>query len=51
LHLSVRAVTYRLDRVRELTRLRRGKGAAAFTLQTASLGAQLLDWPRTPLPV
>jgi sugar diacid utilization regulator len=51
LHLSVRAVTYRLDRVRELTGYDVAKAQQAFTLQTAALGARLLDWPRTPLPV
>lgn len=49
LHLSVRAVTYRLDRVRELTGYDVSEAQQAFTLQTAALGARLLDWPRTPL--
>ncbi|MBN9619834.1 MAG: helix-turn-helix domain-containing protein, partial [Actinobacteria bacterium] len=45
LHLSVRALTYRLDRVRELT----GRGVERpddrFALQVAVLGAGLLGWP------
>ncbi|RFU22540.1 PucR family transcriptional regulator [Geodermatophilus marinus] len=50
LHLSVRAVTYRLERVRELTGHRPGDPAADLPLQVAVTGARLLDWPRTPLP-
>ena len=45
LHLSVRAVTYRLDRVRELTGLDPNRTDDRFTLHVAVLGAQLLDWP------
>ena len=45
LHLSVRAVTYRLDRVRELTGLDANRPDDRFTLHVAVLGAQLLDWP------
>ena len=45
LHLSVRAVTYRLDRVRELTGLDPNLPADRFPLQLATLGAQLLAWP------
>ncbi len=49
LHLSVRAVTYRLERVAQL--LGRDPTAAEhrFVLQTAVLGARLLDWPAVPL--
>ena len=50
LHLSVRAVTYRLARVRELTGRDPGLPADALTLQVAVIGARLLDWPATPLP-
>lgn len=50
LHLSVRAVTYRLDRVRDLTGYDVAQPQQAFTLQTATMGARLLDWPLTPLP-
>jgi sugar diacid utilization regulator len=49
LHLSVRAVTYRLARVRELTGRDPGRPADALTLQVAVIGARLLDWPATPL--
>jgi DNA-binding PucR family transcriptional regulator len=41
----VRAVTYRLDRVRELTGLDPNRPDDRFTLHVAVLGAQLLDWP------
>jgi sugar diacid utilization regulator len=46
LHLSVRAVTYRLDRIRSLTGYHPGEPTQRFTLQTAVLGARLLGWPR-----
>jgi DNA-binding PucR family transcriptional regulator len=50
LHVSVRTVTYRLDRIRTLT----GYDAVAprhrFTLQAAVLGAKALNWPTQPLP-
>lgn len=49
LHLSVRAVTYRLERVRELTGHDPADPAERFGLQAAVLGARLLDWPTTPL--
>ncbi|WP_175408342.1 CdaR family transcriptional regulator [Streptomyces sp. TRM64462] len=49
LGLSVRAVTYRLDRVHRLTGHDPADPAQRYTLQTAVLGARLLDWPRTPL--
>ena len=48
LHLSVRAVTYRLDRVKALTGFDPLDPAHRFTLQTAVLGARLLDWPEQP---
>jgi sugar diacid utilization regulator len=49
LHLSVRAVTYRLRRVRDLTGLDPTDPEHAFTLHAAVLGARLLDWPGRPL--
>jgi sugar diacid utilization regulator len=49
LHLSVRAVTYRLARVRDLTGRDPTVPADALTLQVAVIGARLLDWPATPL--
>lgn len=50
LHLSVRAVGYRLDRVRHAIDLDLDDGHVRFTVQAAVLGARLLDWPRVPLP-
>src|SRR4051794_35258712 len=50
LHLSVRALTYRLDRVRDLTGFDVGVPEQAYNLQTAVLGARLLDWPNTEVP-
>jgi sugar diacid utilization regulator len=49
LHLSVRAVTYRLERVTALTGRDPANPADRFTLNTAVLGAKLLDWPRQQL--
>jgi sugar diacid utilization regulator len=45
LHLSVRAVTYRLSRVRTLTGYDPTNPADWFTLHAAVLGARLLGWP------
>ena len=45
LGIGVRTVTYRLDRVRELTGYRADHPAQGFTLQVAVLGARLLSWP------
>jgi sugar diacid utilization regulator len=45
MHLSVRAVIYRFDRVRILTGFDPLEPAHRFTLQTATLGAMLLGWP------
>jgi sugar diacid utilization regulator len=50
LHLSVRAVTYRLDRVRSLTGFDPLDPAHRYTLQTAVVGAKLLDWPERRIP-
>jgi len=50
MHLSVRAVTYRLDRVRDLTGYAVDNPEQAFSLHAAVLGARLLDWPHTALP-
>jgi sugar diacid utilization regulator len=49
LHLSDRAVTYRLQRIQELTGLAPGDPDHRLTLQVAVTGARLLDWPRRPL--
>lgn len=49
LFLSVRTVTYRLDRVRTLTGHDPRDPAHRFTLEAAVLGARLLGWPGNPL--
>jgi len=49
LHLSVRAVTYRLQRVRELLGQDPTDPAVRFTMHAAVLGARLLGWPQVPL--
>ena len=45
LHLSVRALSYRLQRVHELTGYRAGDPAHQLPLLVAVTGARLLDWP------
>lgn len=50
LGLSVRAVTYRLDRITTLTGHNPANPAHQFTLQAAVLGARLLGWPERELP-
>lgn len=45
LHLSVRAVTYRLTRVKTLTGYDPTDPAHRFTLHATVLGARLLGWP------
>ena len=49
LHLSVRAVTYRLERVRALLGQDPTDPAGRFALHAAVLGARLLRWPEVPL--
>ena len=49
LHLSVRAVTYRLARVRELTGYDPADPAHGLALRVAVIGARMLDWPAVPL--
>jgi len=49
LALSVRAMTYRLDRIHRLTGADPGDPVQRYTLQTAVVGARLLDWPDQPL--
>lgn len=48
LHLSVRAVTYRLDRVRRLVHRDPTDPAERFTMQAAVIAARLLRWPTEP---
>ncbi|MFD6422035.1 PucR family transcriptional regulator [Streptomyces sp. NPDC060198] len=45
LSLSVRALTYRLERIHELTGSDPSDPVHRYTLQTAVIGARLLDWP------
>ena len=45
LHLSVRALTYRLDKIGRLTGRDPADPAQRFELQTAVTGARLLGWP------
>jgi DNA-binding PucR family transcriptional regulator len=50
MHLSVRAVTYRLARVQQLTGYDPVAPEQRYTLETAVLGARMLGWPEVPLP-
>jgi DNA-binding PucR family transcriptional regulator len=50
LHVSVRTVTYRLDRVKALTGYHPTDPAHRFMLQAAVLGAKALNWPQESLP-
>ena len=45
MHLSVRALTYRLERIAQLTGRDPADPLERFALQAATLGAQLLGWP------
>ncbi|WMX43949.1 helix-turn-helix domain-containing protein [Streptomyces roseicoloratus] len=45
LSLSVRALTYRLERIHTLTGLNPNDPLHRYTLHTAVIGARLLDWP------
>ncbi|WP_370416031.1 PucR family transcriptional regulator [Streptomyces fradiae] len=45
LSLSVRAVTYRLDRIHRLTGADPAEPTQRYTLQTAVIGARLFGWP------
>ncbi|MFF5701805.1 PucR family transcriptional regulator [Streptomyces sp. NPDC012794] len=49
LNLSVRALTYRLERIHRLTGTDPGDPVQRYTLQTAVIGARLLDWPARAL--
>jgi hypothetical protein len=51
LRLSVRAVTYRLDRIKTLTGYDPTDPAQRFTIHTAVLGARLLGLPQRTLAV
>ncbi|WP_328350848.1 helix-turn-helix domain-containing protein [Streptomyces sp. NBC_00457] len=45
LSLSVRALTYRLERIHKLTGANPADSVHRYTLQTAVIGARLLGWP------
>ncbi|MFG2755723.1 PucR family transcriptional regulator [Streptomyces wuyuanensis] len=45
LSLSVRAMTYRLERIHKLTGADPADPVHRYTLQTAVIGARFLDWP------
>ncbi|MGW0393407.1 PucR family transcriptional regulator [Streptomyces sp. NPDC003042] len=47
LSLSVRALTYRLERIHSLTHADPADPRHRYTLQTAVIGARLLGWPGT----
>ncbi|MEV6163509.1 helix-turn-helix domain-containing protein [Streptomyces sp. NPDC052052] len=49
LALSVRALTYRLERIHQLTGADPSDPMHRYTLQTAVIGARLLDWPAKEL--
>lgn len=49
LHLSVRAVTYRLERIAALTGYDATDPGQRFTIHAAVLGARLLGWPQHDL--
>ncbi|MFJ7076303.1 PucR family transcriptional regulator [Streptomyces sp. NPDC098781] len=49
LALSVRALTYRLERIHQLTGANPADPMHRYTLQTAVIGARLLDWPAQEL--
>ncbi|WP_169952925.1 CdaR family transcriptional regulator [Microbispora sp. H11081] len=49
LGVSTRAITYRLERIRRLTGFSPSDPTQRFTLETAVLGARLLEWPVHPL--
>jgi DNA-binding PucR family transcriptional regulator len=49
LHLSVRAVTYRLARVQALTGHDPAHPEQGLALRVAVIGARLLGWPAVPL--
>lgn len=49
LALSVRALTYRLERIHQLTGANPADPADRYMLQTATIGARLLDWPAQAL--
>ncbi|MGW9208059.1 PucR family transcriptional regulator [Embleya sp. NPDC055664] len=49
LRISVRTLSYRLERIRTLTGYDPGDALQRYTLETAALGARVLGWPGTAL--
>ncbi|MGO4757231.1 PucR family transcriptional regulator, partial [Streptomyces sp. 2MCAF27] len=49
LKISVRTLSYRLDRIKTLTGYDPRNALQRFTLETAAMGARLLGWPEAPL--
>ncbi|MFC0598382.1 PucR family transcriptional regulator [Streptomyces palmae] len=49
LKISVRTLSYRLERIRTLTGYDTDDALQRFTLETAAMGARLLGWPEKPL--
>lgn len=49
LDLSVRALSYRLERIAAITGFAPDDPLQRYTLETAALGARLLNWPTKPL--
>ncbi|MYV98669.1 helix-turn-helix domain-containing protein [Streptomyces sp. SID3343] len=45
LRISVRTLSYRLERIRTLTGYDPSDALQRYTLETAAMGARLLDWP------
>jgi DNA-binding PucR family transcriptional regulator len=45
LTISPRTLTYRLERIKTLTGYDPADAMQRFTLETAAMGARLLDWP------
>jgi hypothetical protein len=50
MHMSARAVSYRLARIADLTGCDLSDPTSRFSLHAAVLSAQLLDWPEKALP-
>ncbi|QKW18184.1 helix-turn-helix domain-containing protein [Kitasatospora sp. NA04385] len=49
LGVSVRTLSYRLERIKSLTGYDPSQALHRYTLETAAMGARMLDWPRRPL--
>ncbi|MGW5944963.1 PucR family transcriptional regulator [Streptomyces celluloflavus] len=49
LQVSVRTLSYRLDRIKFLTGYDPSDGLQRYSLETAAMGARLLGWPDNPL--